>query len=126
MLAYCNKEGIHLTAYSPLGSPDRVPGMKAENEPSLLENPVIVSIADEHGCTAAQILINWAIERGISVIPKSVNPGRIKENLDAVNLQLTKKDMQLIADLDKHFRYVNGVFWALPGSTYTVSDLWDE
>ena len=126
MLEYCKKEGIHLTAYSPLGSPDRVPAMKAENEPSLLENPVIVEIAKEKGCSSAQILINWAMERGTSVIPKSVNPGRIKQNFESVDIKLSGNEMERIAGLDKHYRYVNGGFWALPGSTYTVSNLWDE
>ena len=126
MLEYGKKEGIHLTAYSPLGSPDRVPAMKAENEPSLLENPIIVEIAKEKGCSSAQILINWAMERGTSVIPKSVNPGRIKQNFESVDIKLSDIEMERIASLDKHYRYVNGGFWALPGSTYTVANLWDE
>lgn len=126
MLKYCKKEGIHLTAYSPLGSPDRIAQMKADNEPSLLNNQVISAIAGKHGCSTAQILIAWALERGTSVIPKSVNPGRIKQNFEAAAIALNTEDMTQIATLDKHFRYVNGGFWALPGSTYTVANLWDE
>lgn len=126
MIDYCNSENINLTAYSPLGSKDRIPQMKAENEPNLFENPIISEIAKAHNSTSAQILINWAIERGTSVIPKSVNPSRIKQNFESINIQLSDSEMNQITKLDKHFRYVNGAFWAMPGSPYSVADLWDE
>ena len=126
MLEYCNNENINLTAYSPLGSKDRIPEMKAQNEPNLFENPIINEIAKAHDCSSAQVLINWAIERGTSVIPKSVNPGRIKENFESINIRLSENDMTQIAKLDKHFRYVNGAFWAMPGSPYSVAELWDD
>ena len=126
MLEFCSSENIHLTAYSPLGSKDRIPQMKAENEPNLFENPIIVEIAKAHNCSPAQILISWAMERGTSVIPKSVNPARIRQNYDAINIQLSETDLNQITKLDKHFRYVNGGFWAMPGSPYSVAGLWDE
>jgi alcohol dehydrogenase (NADP+) len=126
MLAYCSEENIHLTAYSPLGSKDRIAQMKAENEPNLFVNPVISKIAKAHDCSSAQVLISWAIERGTSLIPKSVNPGRLKQNFESSNIRLSESDMNQIAKLDKHFRYVNGAFWAIPGSPYTVAGLWDE
>ena len=126
MLEYCNSENINLTAYSPLGSKDRIPQMKADNEPNLFDNPIVVEIAQAHNCSSAQVLISWAIERETSVIPKSVNPDRIKENFESVNIRLSENDMNQIAKLDKHFRYVNGAFWAMPGSPYSVAGLWDE
>ena len=126
MLEYCNNENINLTAYSPLGSKDRIPEMKAQNEPNLFENPIISEIAEAHDCSSAQVLISWAIERGTSVIPKSVNPGRLKQNFESINIKLSEDEMNRIAKLDKHFRYVNGAFWALPGSSYSIAELWDE
>ena len=81
MLDYCKDNGIHVTAYSPLGSSDRPDSMKADDEPSLLENEVIHDIADKHDATPAQVLIKWAVERDTIVIPKSTNAGRIEENL---------------------------------------------
>ena len=56
LFEFCRSKGIHLTAYSPLGSPDRPEGMKAANEPSLLSNPVIVKIAEEKGINAEIIV----------------------------------------------------------------------
>ncbi|MEO1053090.1 MAG: aldo/keto reductase [Bacteroidota bacterium] len=126
LVDYCKGKGIHLTAYSPLGSRDRAEGLKAANEPNMLENPVIKEIADKHGASTAQILISWSLHRSISVIPKSVNPERLKQNFEAASLQLDESDMTAIAGLDKHFRYVTGEFWAGEGSPYTVASLWDE
>ncbi|MCG8394634.1 MAG: aldo/keto reductase [Pseudomonadales bacterium] len=126
MLDFCREQGIHLTAYSPLGSFDRPAGLKAEDEPVLLEDPIIHDIADNHGASPAQVLIAWALQRGTAVIPKSVNPERLQQNLAAAELTLSDDDMQAIAALDKHRRYVDGGFWAQPGSDYSLASLWDE
>lgn len=126
MLAYCQQHHIHLTAYSPLGSRDRSAAFKDPNEPDLFENPVIVAIADRHGCTPAQILIAWAIERGTAVIPKSVHPERLRQNFSAADIQLTRQELDEIRELDRHFRFITGSFWTQEGSPYTLSNLWDE
>jgi len=126
MLDYCNEENIILTAYSPLGSTDRPPQFKAPDEPSLFENPTIVDIANANGVSSAQVLIRWAIQRGTSVIPKSVNPGRMKQNLDAASLELSDEDMKKIARLDFNGRFIVGAFWNAPNLGYTLETLWDE
>jgi alcohol dehydrogenase (NADP+) len=126
MLDFCNKENIVLTAYSPLGSTDRPPQFKDPNEPSLLENPVIIEIAAANGYTPGQVLIRWAIQRGTSVIPKSVNPGRIKQNFEAASITLSENDMKKIAALDNHERLITGAFWHAPKLGYTKESLWDE
>ena len=126
MLEYCRQNDILLTAYSPLGSGDRPRGMKKSDEPSLLQDPVIGRIAAKHGVQPGQILLAWALNRGTIVIPKSVNPGRLRQNLDAAGITLDAADMNDIGALDKGYRYVDGSFWQAPGSPYTVADLWDE
>ncbi|KAI8055814.1 NADP-dependent oxidoreductase domain-containing protein [Syncephalis plumigaleata] len=61
LIEFCQSKGIHVTAYSPLGST----GAPLQSE------QIITSIAEKHKCTPAQVLINWAVERNTSVIPKS-------------------------------------------------------
>mgnify|MGYP006280418809 CR=1 FL=1 len=126
MLSFAQEQDLHLTAYSPLGSKDRPEGMKAADEPLLLEDPTIAEIADRHDATPAQVLIRWAIERDTAVIPKSTSPGHIKENLAAADLDLTDADMEAIAELDRGRRYVQGDMWAMDGSPYTLSGIWEE
>lgn len=125
LLAACVEMGVAVTAYSPLGSPDSAAMMGREDDVLLTENPTIVRIAEARGATPGQVLISWALHRGTSVIPKSVNPGRILENLGAEDVALTPDDMRAIAALDRNARFVDGSFWFL-GETYSAETLWDE
>jgi 2,5-diketo-D-gluconate reductase A len=79
--------GIATEAWSPLG------------QGSLLENPVITGIADNHGKTPAQVLIRWHIQLGNIVIPKSVTPERIVSNFDVFDFELSENDMSAISSL---------------------------
>ncbi|PSR13918.1 MAG: aldehyde oxidoreductase [Bacteroidetes bacterium] len=124
LVAFCQEHGIHLTAYSPLGSADRPAGLKAADEPILLEDPIIVQLARQHQATPAQVLISWSIHRGIAVIPKSVNPGRLRENFAAAELHLSAEDLRQLATLDRGRRYVDGKFWEVPDGPYTLAELW--
>jgi alcohol dehydrogenase (NADP+) len=125
LVAACKEMGVAVTAYSPLGSPDSAAMMGREDDVLLTENPTIVRIAEARGATPGQVLISWALHRGTSVIPKSVNPGRIVENLGAEDVALSPDDMRAIAALDRNARFVDGRFWFL-GETYSAETLWDE
>lgn len=125
LVAFAQENGVALTAYSPLGSSDRPEAMKADDEPVLMENPTIVEIAERHDASPAQVLIRWAIERGTVVIPKSVTPSHIADNLAAADLSLTDADLEAIAALDRGYRYVDGTLWTMDGSPYTLANLWD-
>ena len=124
MLDFCKKHDICLTAYSPLGSKDRIPQMKAPDEPSLLENKVINEIATKHNASPAQVLIKWAIDRETVVIPKSTNPKRIQQNFESLKVELDDQDHQNIKELDRHFRYVNGKFFETEDGKY--ENIFDE
>jgi len=126
MLDYCNKNGIFLTAYSPLGSLDRIEAFKTNDEPILLKNNQLQQIAQNRNCTVAQVLIKWAINRETAVIPKSVNKDRLIENFKAINVNLTDNDMRLINKLNINFRYLNPSFFVIEGSPYSYSNIWDE
>jgi 2,5-diketo-D-gluconate reductase A len=68
---------------------------------ALLADPTITSLADKHGRTPAQVVLRWHIELGHVVIPKSVTPSRMEENLDIFGFSLDEDDMAAIARLDR-------------------------
>ncbi|WP_339701679.1 aldo/keto reductase [uncultured Roseivirga sp.] len=126
LLQFCIENNIHYTAYSPLGSKDRSAGMKGDDEPDMFENEVVKKIAEAHRVHPAQILIKWAEARGTAVIPKSVNPERLKKNLKSAKIELSKEDMAKLNKLDKGYRFLNGKFWELEGGSYTAEGLWNN
>jgi len=127
LITFCQENGVLVTAYSPLGSPDRPEFSKGKNEPIILQDPVIRAIAEKHNVSPAQVLLHWAIECGTSVLCKTVHPTRMAENLSSVDaLTFDEDDKLKIAALDKHRRYITGDFWCTEGSPYTLENLWDQ
>ncbi len=126
MNEFAQENNIVLTAYSPLGSFDRLPQFKRADEPNLFKDIVVNKIAEKHKSSPAQVLIKWAIDRNTVVIPKSVNKNRIKQNLEATKLKLDKEDMNAIDNVGIDYRFLDGSIWAIPDSPYTIENLWDE
>lgn len=122
---YCDNHGIILTAYAPLGSADRPKNRINAGEPNLFHNETIKQIAAEKGISEAQVMLAWAVNYGVSVIPKSVNESRLIENLAAADVELSADQMDALANEDLNSRYVKGDFWCLAGSDYTLENLWD-
>jgi len=126
LVNYCWDNSIHLTAYSPLGSGDRDAARIKSDEPKLMEHDVIKSLAEKHSVSPAQMLLAWQVNRGVAVIPKSVNEGRLKQNLEASDIELSDDEMDQIAEIQVDFRYIDGSLWTIEGSPYTMDDLWEE
>ncbi|WP_296705763.1 aldo/keto reductase [Algoriphagus sp.] len=124
LVQFCRENGILMTAYSPLGSPDSR-NESHKNDPVLLKNPLIKLIAKKHGISEGQVLIAWSVARDIAVIPKSVNKGRIKENLESINVKLDQKDLIELDDIGVDFRFIDGSFFTGPESPYKLSDLFE-
>ena len=79
---YCQKEGIALTGYSPLGASSYIQlGMDKGEGVGVLNNPTIQAIAAAHERSPAQVCLRWAIQRGYAVIPKSTHENRLKVRL---------------------------------------------
>jgi diketogulonate reductase-like aldo/keto reductase len=87
ILDFCKQNGIIAEAYSPLA------------RGQAMHNQVIMEIADNLRKTAAQIMLRWAHQHGTVPIPKSAHPGRIKENIDIFNFELSDKQMSELNSL---------------------------
>ncbi|MFC5785766.1 MULTISPECIES: aldo/keto reductase [Streptomyces] len=87
------EQGIATEAWSPLGQGK-----------GLLEVPAIVAIAQKHGRTPAQIVLRWHVQLGNVVIPKSVTPSRIVENIDVFDFELDIEDIAAISALNEDRR----------------------
>nr|WP_205615939.1 aldo/keto reductase [Streptomyces harenosi] len=90
---YHAQQGIATEAWSPLGQGK-----------GLLEVPAIVAIARKHNRTPAQVVLRWHIQLGNVVIPKSVTPSRIKENIDVFGFSLDDEDLAAISALNEDRR----------------------
>uniref|UniRef100_A0A8D0DYX8 alcohol dehydrogenase (NADP(+)) n=2 Tax=Salvator merianae TaxID=96440 RepID=A0A8D0DYX8_SALMN len=104
LIAHCHQRGLVVTAYSPLGSPDRM--WKHPDEPVLLEESGIKTLADKYSKSPAQIILRWQVQRKVAVIPKSVTPSRILQNLQVFDFSLTVEEMDFIGSLNKNWRYI--------------------
>jgi len=104
LINFCKERNVTITAYSPLGSPDR-PWAKPD-DPKLLDDPKIQEIADSYKKSPAQIVLRWQIQRGIIIIPKSVTPSRIEENGTVFDFSLTEAEMKHINGFDCNGRVV--------------------
>ena len=71
-------QNVHVTAYSPLGTPDSKDMMKREETPNLLEDPAVQAAALKLGKSPVQILIRWALQNGTSVIPKATSEAHLQ------------------------------------------------
>ncbi|KKB13583.1 oxidoreductase [Devosia geojensis] len=94
------RHGILTQAWSPIGGITFYRG----GSRSTLEDPTILSIAQAHGKSAAQAMLRWGLQKGRSVIPKSVQPARIAENFDVFDFELTGAQLAAIDALETGVR----------------------
>ena len=86
---YCQKNSIVIEAYSPL-----VRNYKANDE-------TLVGVAKAYGKSTAQVLVRWCLQRGFVPLPKSDDPGRIKENANVYDFEISARDMKTLDGLDQ-------------------------
>lgn len=89
---WADKYGVILEAWAPF----------AEGRNNIFQNEVLLSIAQKHGKSVAQVILRWLYQRGIVSLAKSVHENRIKENFDIYSFSLDEEDMKLITSLDKN------------------------
>ncbi|KAF9449814.1 D-xylose reductase [Macrolepiota fuliginosa MF-IS2] len=107
LVSLAKQEGIAVTAYSSFGPQSFVEldWEKAKSLKPLFEHSLIVELAKKYGKTPAQVLLRWATQRGLAVIPKSNSPSRLAQNLDCFSFNLEKSEIKAISALDAGIRF---------------------
>lgn len=92
LLEFCRSKGIQLEAYSPLGRGYKV------------DDPKVRELAKNYSKSSAQILIRWALQHKVIVIPKSSNEQRIIENANVFDFEISNQDMNYLDSLNSNYR----------------------
>ncbi|XP_050244304.1 NADPH-dependent aldo-keto reductase, chloroplastic-like [Quercus robur] len=119
--AFCKSKGVHLSGYSPLGSP----GMGfIKNE--VLKNSILLTIAEKLGKTSAQVALRWGLQTGHSVLPKSTSEARIKENFDVLDWSIPEDLFAKLSEIEQE-RLIKGTAFVHEtlGDYKTIEELWD-
>ncbi|KAK7286781.1 hypothetical protein RJT34_22012 [Clitoria ternatea] len=115
---FCESKGIHLSGYSPLGSP-------ANLKSDILHNPVVKEVAEKLGKSAAQVALRWGLQVGHSVLPKSVNEARIKENFDVFDWCIPEDLILKFSDIKQERLNKGDFFHEIYGGYRTIEEFWD-
>lgn len=101
VVKYCQDSNICVEGFATLGT------TKKNNVASkeLLENESIVSIGRKYQKTPAQVILRWAIQNGVTVIPKATSENHLRQNIDLFDFELNEKEMFLIDGYDQHIMY---------------------
>ncbi|XP_038636735.1 prostaglandin-E(2) 9-reductase-like isoform X2 [Scyliorhinus canicula] len=105
MLKYCNSKNIVVVCYSPLGTSKDPKWFDPEN-PIVLNDLELKKIGEKHNKSPAQIALRYQVQRGVVVIPKSFNLGRMKQNREIFDFQLTDEEMKAVDGINRNFRYI--------------------
>jgi diketogulonate reductase-like aldo/keto reductase len=92
LVRYCQSHGIVVEAYSPLA------------HSRSMDDSVIAGIARKHHKSYAQIMLRWCIQQGLVILPKSVTPTRIQENIALFDFELDRDDLTAIAACNRNLR----------------------
>lgn len=93
LLDYCRQHNIAVEAYSPLA-----------HAKAGADEPLLMELAQKYSKTYAQIMLRWCLQKDLTVLPKSVTPSRIQENINIFDFELNAADMTKLASLDRNLR----------------------
>ena len=114
-------KGIIVNAYSHLGALGRMWGSN-----QVLENEMLKQIAKAHGKTVAQVSLRWIVEQGATVVVRSLNKERMKQNMGIFDWELVDDDYKKINQIPQR-RLIPSDFWVSPqGPFQTPEELWDD
>ncbi|XP_050371848.1 non-functional NADPH-dependent codeinone reductase 2-like isoform X2 [Argentina anserina] len=116
----CKTKGIVITAYSPLGGHGTPWGSNA-----VMECEVLKQIAEAKGKTLAQVCLRWLYEQGVTVVVKSFNKERIKENVEIFDWELSPEELEMIDQIPQKRGFAAFEFIAEQGPYKSPEELWD-
>lgn len=118
---FCKATGVHLSGYSPLGSPG-TGSIKSD----ILKNPILNSVAEKLGKSPAQVALRWGLQMGHSVLPKSTNETRIKQNFDVFDWSIPEDLYASFSEI-KQEKLVKGTAFVHEtyGAFKSIEELWD-
>uniref|UniRef100_A0A1D1ZA43 Putative NAD(P)H-dependent oxidoreductase 1 n=1 Tax=Anthurium amnicola TaxID=1678845 RepID=A0A1D1ZA43_9ARAE len=117
---FCVAKGIHVSAFSPLGGCGTPWGGD-----QVMGNNILKEIADAKGKTTAQVCLRWVYEQNVSVVVKSFNENRIKENLDILEWELNEEERHKISLIPQRRSVLADIFCSSDGPYRSLEDLWD-
>ena len=99
IIEYCQDQSIFIQTYASLGE-----GALLEPE-FLKKNPEFSLLAEKYNCSVPQILLKWPLQHGWGIIPKSINPVRIQENIDFKHFEISKDDMRILDNFNENVSF---------------------
>jgi len=119
LVAYMRANGIAPIAYSslaPLSTWRIAPGQDSAKTAEHKGDDVFATMAAKYGVTEAQFLLRWGVQKGYAVLPKSLNPERMRQNIDLDGFAIDDADMAKIATMDRG----GGIAWSMGDPTKVV------
>jgi len=99
LIEFCRSKEIHVSAIGPFGFPARP--ARDKHEKKLLEDPVIIELAEKKGKTPAQIVLRYLLQMGVSIVTRGKVPDQQKQNITFFDMVLSDRDEAQLATLNK-------------------------
>ncbi|GAB4813893.1 hypothetical protein N2152v2_000939 [Parachlorella kessleri] len=126
LLAWCQEQGIHMTCYSPLGTPNTASYFNRQ-APEVLKDEKVLKVAKKLGKHPGEVVLRWGVQRGCSVIPKSTSEDHLRSNLAVLDWELSEDDFEALNSLETQCRMLDGNWFLKEEGPYkTLEDLWDR
>ncbi|KAE9586103.1 hypothetical protein Lal_00009868 [Lupinus albus] len=116
---FCKEKGIHVSAWSPLGSNGSMWGSNA-----VIDNPILKDIAISTGKTVGQVALRWLIEKDVTPIMRSFNNERMKQNLEIFDWELSEVDLERTKEIPQHRAFQAERFISEYGPFKTLEEFW--
>lgn len=121
LIRFCREHGIQITSYSTFGATSYIQLGGATKNEEVLRDPIIKEMAKKYARTEGQLILRWAIQQGLAIIPKSSRIERVKENTEVEGWYIEEGDMTAINNLNRNRRFNDpGVYCEYFGTFFPI------